>query len=386
MYWSAGALGIIATAVAAILPALVGVWQSQAGLRLDQAGFVGATELFAQVVGTGAFLWASRRWTLRTIAVAGVSLMIIGNVATALSVDFSSLILSRAIGGTGGGLIRALCMWCLAKAVSPGRAFAIYASAQVGLAAVTTAIIPYFIVAHGPRAPFLALSLVSIIGFALCPLLPRISAPSTLAHRRGAGSNPLSAICAIVALFVYFVGQSALWTYLAPIGAYQSISAAGVSAALTFLNIAGLTGALGVGALAHRVNPRVALVTLLAIELVSIVVLFNSHSSAGFIASAGAFYFSWCASVPFQFTIISQSDRSGRASAVVPAADGLGLAGGAAFAAMVLPTFGLASAGWVCATASVIGIMLYMTSASLSKRSTHIVQQPAEIDAGTLEG
>src|ERR1700678_1438769 len=106
-FWAAGALGLLATAVGAILPVLVGVWQKQAGIRVDQAGFVAATELFAQVAGTGLFLWASPRWALRVIAVASLGLMVIGNIATALSADFSSLISARAIAGAGGGIVRA---------------------------------------------------------------------------------------------------------------------------------------------------------------------------------------------------------------------------------------------------------------------------------------
>jgi predicted MFS family arabinose efflux permease len=176
----------------------------------------------------------------------------------------------------------------------------------------------------------------------------------------------MAGILAIVALFVFFAGQGALWTYLEPIGAYRSIPAAGVTQALTLLNFAGLAGALGVGAVAYRVNPRIALLLLLAMEILSIVGLFKVHSSVGFIASASLFYFSWCASFPFQFTVISQSDGSGRASAVLPAADGLGLAGGAALASVVAPMFGLESTGWICAAASVIGITLYMGSATLA--------------------
>jgi DHA1 family inner membrane transport protein len=386
-FWAAGALGLLATAVGAILPVLVGVWQKQAGLQIDQAGFVAATELFAQVAGTGLFLWASPRWTLRTIAVVGLGVMVIGNVATAVSVNFASLILARAIAGAGGGVIRALCMMCLAKAISPGRAFAVYAGAQVGLAAVTTALIPHFIDTQGVRAPFLVLTLASVLGFALCPLLPRHSPlPRSAIRHRVLGSYPMAGILAIIALFVFFAGQGALWTYLAPIGAYRSIPAAGVTQALTLLNFAGLAGALGVGVMAHRVNPRIALVTLLALEILSIVGLFHVRSSVGFIASAGVFYFSWCASFPFQFTVISQSDRSGRASAVVPAADGLGLAGGAAVAGMVLPTLGLGSAGWICAAASVVGITLYMGSATLSKMPSRWVQRPRAGDPAALEG
>jgi predicted MFS family arabinose efflux permease len=386
-FWAAGALGLLATAVAAILPVLVGVWQKQAGLQVDQAGFVAATELFAQVAGTGLFLWTSPRWTLRAIAAVGLGVMVIGNIATALSADFPSLILARAIAGAGGGVIRALCMMCLAKAISPGRAFAVYAGGQVGLAAVTTALIPHFIDTEGVRAPYLVLIVASALGFALCPLLPRTSPlPPSAIRPRGLSPYPRAAILAIVALFVFFAGQGALWTYLAPIGSYRSVPAAGVTQALTLLNFAGLAGALGVGAMAYRVNPRIALLTLLAMEILSIVGLFNVHSSVGFIASSSVFYFSWCASFPFQFTVISQSDRSGRASAVVSAADGLGLAGGAAVASMILPTSGLGSAGWICAAASIVGITLYIWSATLSKTASQSVQRPGAADAAALEG
>jgi predicted MFS family arabinose efflux permease len=386
MFWAAGALGILATAVGAILPVLVGVWQRQAGLQVDQAGFVAATELFAQVTGTGVFLWASPRWTLRTLAIAGLGVMVIGNIATAASTNFASLLAARAIGGAGGGVLRALCMMCLAKALSPGRAFAVYAGVQVGLAAVTTALIPHIISAHGTRAPFLVLTLASVFGLALCPALPRRASLSPSAIRRPAlGSYPRAAILAIIALFIFFAGQGALWTYLAPIGAYRSIPAAGVTEGLTLLNFAGLAGALGVGALAHRVNPRIALVTLLSAEILSILGLFQAHSSFGFIASAGVFYFSWCASFPFQFTVIAQSDSSGRASAVVAAADGLGLAAGAAAASAILPTLGLGSAGWICAAASVVGIVLYLWSAALSKRPSRGVQGTGAAEAA-LEG
>src|SRR5258708_475529 len=123
-FWAAGALGILATAVAAILPVLVGVWQKQAGLQVDQAGFVAATELFAQVAGTGMFLWASPRWTLRTIAVAGLCVMVVGNIATAGSVGFSSLMVARGIGGGGGRGLPPLFLVVPPPTLSPGPAVA----------------------------------------------------------------------------------------------------------------------------------------------------------------------------------------------------------------------------------------------------------------------
>jgi MFS transporter, DHA1 family, inner membrane transport protein len=363
--WAAGSLGIVATAAAAVLPVLIGVWQKQAGLAVDQAGFVAATELFAQVAGTALFLWASSRSAPRSLAIAGLAVMVLGNIATAASQNFAALLAARAAGGVGGGLLRALCMMWLAKALNPGRAFAVYAGAQVGIAAVTTALMPRLVDSHGVQAPFLGLTLVSMLGLTLCPLLPGTRIAAVTRHR-GSGFFPIAAVLAIAALFVFFLGQGALWTYLAPIGASQSVPEGGVADGLTLLNFAGLAGALGVGAIAYRLDPRIAVLTLLATEILAIVGLFHVHSSAGFIASASVFYFSWCASFPFQFTLIARSDPSGRASAAVPAADGLGLALGAAVASGLLPALGLGSAGWLCAAASITGIALYLGSAALS--------------------
>src|SRR5712675_2395116 len=121
---------------------------------------------------------------------------------TAVRLNIASLIAARGIGGAGGGVIRALCMMSLAKALSPGRAFAVYAGAQVGLAAVTTAFIPHFIESQGMRAPFLVLALASALGFALCPLLPRYSPlPPSAIRQRGLRSYPVAAVLAIIALF-----------------------------------------------------------------------------------------------------------------------------------------------------------------------------------------
>jgi len=50
--------------------------------------------------------------------------------------------------------------------------------------------------------------------------------------------------------------------------------------------IAGLIGTFGVGALAHRVRPMSALAVLSAIGLVTVLALFNTHTSTQFIVAA----------------------------------------------------------------------------------------------------
>jgi predicted MFS family arabinose efflux permease len=143
---------------------------------------------------------------------------------------------------------------------------------------------------------------------------------------------------------------------LDPVGKSRSIDPAGIIRALTLLNVAGLVGSFGVGALAHRVHPMWALAILSAIGLVSVLALFNAHTSAQFIAAACGFYFAWCASFPFQFAIIARADSTGTASAAVPAVDTLGLASGAALAGLCLPHLGVIATAWIWAAGSSIGI------------------------------
>jgi predicted MFS family arabinose efflux permease len=356
--WVAGGLGIVATVLAAVLPLLVGVWQAQFQVHADRAGYIASTELFSQVMGTGVFVLVARTWSWRKCATVGLLVMVVGNVASAASASWGSLIAARAIAGLGGGGVRALCMTCLARAASPGLAFSIYAAAQVALAASVTTFLPTFIRAVGPHQPFLALSAIAAAGLLVTPLLPTLVSNADGRRRE---RQPLSraALWAIGALFIYFVAQGALWTYLQPIGTQHSIPQPDIVRTLSLLNVAGLIGALGVGALAHRMKPFAAVLTLLGISIVSIIALSNAHEPGVFLVSACGFYFAWCASFPFQFAIISRTDGTGVASAAVPAVDGLGLACGAAVAGVCIPNFGVGVTGWICGVGSAVAVACY---------------------------
>ncbi|MEP6547142.1 MAG: MFS transporter [Gammaproteobacteria bacterium] len=358
-----GALALIATVISAVVPAFVGTWQTQYGIGADQAAFIAAAEFFAQVVGAGVFILAARRWSWRQCAVGGLLIIILGNLAAAASPHVDALVPARAVAGVGGGMLRALGMTCLARARSPGLAFALYATAQVAIAAILTAMLPTIVGVAGAQTPFMAMAAIGAAAVFSARLLPNDKAVAARWNWRDARRPRAAASFAVAALFIYFAGQGALWTFLEPIGKSQSIEQAGITRALTLLNIAGLVGSFGVGALAHKMNPVAALAALLCLGLVSVLALFNAHTSTAFIAAACGFYFAWCASFPFQFTIIARADATGTASATVPAVDTLGLASGAALAGMCLPRLGVTATGWAWAACSLIGFSCFVMAA-----------------------
>ncbi|MEP6884613.1 MAG: MFS transporter [Gammaproteobacteria bacterium] len=364
-------MALIATVISAVAPAFVGTWQTQYNIGAGQAAFVAAIEFFAQVVGAGAFILASHTWDWRRCAVGGLLVIVIGNLASAASPHIDTLIPARAVAGVGGGMLRALGMTCLARARSPGLAFALYATAQVAIAAILTAMLPTIVVVAGARAPFIAMATIAAAAIFSVQLLPTSKAATSRWDWRDMGRPPAAASWAIAALFVYFAGQGALWTFLEPIGKSQSIGPSGITRALTLLNVAGLTGSFGVGALAHKMNPISALAALLALGLLSVLALFNAHTPAVFIAAACGFYFAWCASFPFQFTIIARADATGTASAAVPAVDTLGLAAGAALAAMCLPHFGVTATGWTWLAGTLIGFSCFVMAARTRRRGAN---------------
>jgi predicted MFS family arabinose efflux permease len=255
-------------------------------------------------------------------------------------------------------------MMCLARAASPGRAFAVYATVEIAIATVVAGLLPSVIAAAGGRAPFVAIAVIAAAALLFVRVLPPFVAATGAWSWRRVTALPAAAWWATLALFLYFAGQGALWTFLEPIGKSQLIPPSGIVRALTLINVAGLVGSFGVGALAHRARPLWALCALLIIGSVSVLALFNAHTPLSFIAASCGFYFAWCASFPFQFTLIARADSSGAASAAVPAVDALGLASGAAAAGWCLPHVGVAAAGWFWAVGSIVGICCFAIAAS----------------------
>ena len=107
------------------------------------------------------------------------------------------------------------------------------------------------------------------------------------------------------------------------------------------------------------------LLVLLRTGLLSLAGIFQASTPTLFTVSICGFYFAWCASFPFQFSVIAASDPTGRASAITPAVDGLGLAAGATLAGGLLPTVGLQATGWIYAASSIIGIGCYVASKAM---------------------
>jgi MFS transporter, DHA1 family, inner membrane transport protein len=361
---AAGSLGLLATVIAAVLPVLVGAWQSELGVAADEAGYVAAAELFAQVAGTLLFLRVDRALGWRRCAAAGLVLMIVGNLGSAASSPLPALLASRLVAGTGGGAVRALAMNLLARASNPGRAFAIYASGQVALAASLTAAMPATLSSIGLKVVFGVLAVACVLGLRLVSALPAQSGDET--HIQGTRRWARAALLTLAGLFVYFVGQAAVWTYLAPLGSAEGISPKAVAATLTTINVAGLAGTLTAGLFAGRVRALSGVTALLVLTLGSVIMLFHAHVGSIFGIAACMFYFAWCLSLPLQFTLIAASDVSGRAGAAAPAVDGLGLACGAAAGGALLAHFGLAATGVLCAIGSILGIGAYAVAGRLA--------------------
>lgn len=380
---AAGSLGLTATLIAAVLPALVGAWQSELGVDAHEAGYVAAAELLAQVLGTLVFLRLDRVTGWRACAGTGLALMVAGNLACAVSGQMTTLVASRLIAGSGGGLVRALAMNCLARAKNPGQAFAIYASGQVALAALLTAAMPAILASIGLRSAFGVLAGGCAVAALLLPMLPATTLPATTLpvttergeERQPAWGLPGPAIWSLAGLFVFFIGQAAVWTYLAPLGAAQGIPGPAVGATLTVINFAGLVGTLAAAVLAGRSSALAMVSGLLIATLVSVGVLCHTHSSVSFAFAACVFYFSWCLSLPLQFALIAKSDATGRAGAAAPAIDGLGLACGAAMGGALIAHYGLAATGVLGSAASAAGIAAYVIG-SLAHRA------PASIRVG----
>lgn len=339
-------LGVVAAAFAGILPMIVGMFAEQQGFGAQAGGYIASLELAAQLCGVAVFI-VLRSLSWKGLAAAAIVLMTIGNLSSAFAPSLSVVAASRAVVGIGEGVARSLCYAMLSDALQPGRILAVYASAQMLISAAGMFAVPVLATQYGWQGPFLALAVFCASAIWVLRFMPNLGKTQTSRISSSQRFN-LRVYLGVFGIFIYFAGQGALWSYLERLGADKLIPTAVTASVLSVSMVAGLAGSLLVGVYAHRVKPMAGLSIGIILSIISIGLLIVGDTSVAYAMGVCIFNFAWTFTFPFQFELIAKADRSGRASAAIPAVDGLALAVGPFVAATLLPLAGVEITPYIC--------------------------------------
>jgi hypothetical protein len=263
------------------------------------------------------------------------------------------------VAGIGAGILRSACFLAFARANNPARAIAGLNVAQIITMVAAFATFPWLTRTLGWFGPYLALSVLGILTFASAPWWPKLgrsenTTPVSLAFGR-AGT-----VC-LIAVFLYFLAQAAVWAFAEAIGAGVGQSSSAVTSALEISAISGIAASGFAFVVSTRLSIAQSLTIGLCLTLAGLYLLTINAGFWPFAIGLGLFNFAWNATTPFEFSTAATADGSGNTAAAFSAADGLGLAAGPAIAGVMIAAHRPLTLNIFAAVCTAVSIALFIS-------------------------
>jgi MFS family permease len=341
--WAEIALAIGSVAPILGMPIIVGALQDGWGYSAAYAGYVTSVDLAGLLMGSVVTSLLGPRLDWRWYVGAALIVSAAFNVLCAAFHSMVPLCAFRFAAGFGSGATYAASLTLLSRLSEPVRAFSVLILLQVLANAIVLFVFPLLSERWGPAAIFDAIAVVLALSTAVTPLLPRRElahatrpAPCCAPRRLGPRSVPLLPALCITAVALFYVTIGSYWAYAERMGIEFGISARRVHWLLSagvFLSAGACLSARMVG---HRIGQSWALLAALVLLATTLLVHGLLPTTAMFVINLAVLQLCWNFIDIFQLGTLAVVDPSGRAAALIPAAQGAALAAGPAAAGFIL--------------------------------------------------
>ena len=229
----------------------LGVGETGAGRILS---FENGAFFVAMFLAAGPLARLSRS---RTALVGGL-LGVIANIASGFATSYDVLMATRIMGGMAFGVMAAAATASAASSAKPGRVFGVASFAMGSGINLQAFVIPYAVAPYGFAGGYFLFAgffplLLAPVAWLIFPNHP----PGERVSMRTAPNRAL-ALSAMVALFIYEIGQTGVYTFLGTIGANSGLNEIAIGQVLGWTGLVGLSGgllAIWVGGLRWRTWP-----------------------------------------------------------------------------------------------------------------------------------
>jgi predicted MFS family arabinose efflux permease len=347
------------------MPIIVGALQDGWGYTPEYAGYVTSIDLAGVLAGSVATSLMARRVDWRCYVGAALALSAAFNLLCAPFHSVVALCCLRFAAGFASGATYASSLTLLSRNAEPARGFSFLILLQVLANAIVLALFPLLNVRWGPAGIFVAIAGVLLASLAVVPLLPRRDSPAMeqlparATQHRSRFSVPLLPALCLMAVALFYVTIGSYWAYAERMGMGFGISMEEVHWLLSAGVLLSAAACLSARAVARRIGQSRALLLALAMLATTLLIHGVVPTPAMFVVTLAVLQLCWNFIDIFQLGTLAVLDPSGRAAALVPAAQGAALAAGPAAAGFVLRlgkgyTAVLLLAGFMSALAAVI--------------------------------
>lgn len=250
---------------------------------------------------------------------------------------------------------------------NPTRAFGIKLLGEVALGAALLAVIPlYLLPVFGMAGMLMGFAAVALAGSLCVPWIAR-RAPLSSTAQPSAGTAlpglPMAAVACLAALFVFTIGQSAVWSFVERRGATAGFDGAAIGAALSVAAFAGGLGSLAAAWISERLGPVTPLLVAASLHALALILFAAVSGFPAFVAAINLFMFAWLFALPYMTAAVSASDPNGRATSLVAACLAFGSMAGPGLAGQLVAGGGF---GWLYAGAAGAALAAYVAFGRLA--------------------
>ncbi len=342
LVWAEIALAIGSVAAILGMPIIVGALQDGWGYTAEYAGYVTAIDLAGLLVGSVVTSWLARRLDWRWYVGGALMLSAAFNLLCAPFHSVVPLCCFRFAAGLASGATYASSLTLLSRNSEPARAFSFLILLQVLANAVVLVLFPLLNDRWGPAAIFVAIAAVLAASLAVVPLLPgrdltgATPSPARATRYRRQLSVPLLPALCLMAVALFYVTIGSYWAYAERMGIGFGISAQQIHWLLSAGVLLSAAACLSARAVSHRIGQSRALLIALALLATTLLIHAMLPTPTMFVITLAVLQLCWNFIDIFQLGTLAVLDPSGRAAALVPAAQGAALAAGPAAAGFVL--------------------------------------------------
>jgi len=346
------------------MPVIVGALQDKWGYTAAYAGYVTSIDLAGLLLGSVVTSLMAHRVDWRWYVGGALAFSAGFNLLCTPFHGIAALCCWRFAAGLTSGATYASSLTLLSRNPEPARAFSIMILLQVLANAAVLGLFPVLNEHWGPAGIFTAIAGVLLASVAVVPWLPcrdsgAAGATPACAPARGQKWRvPLLPSLCLMAVALFYVTIGSYWAYAERMGIGFGISMQQVHWLLSAGVLLSALGCLSARAIGHRIGQSRAL--LLALGMLASTLLIHGllPTATMFVITLAVLQLCWNFIDIFQLGTLAILDPSGRAAALVPAAQGAALAAGPAAAGFVLGlgkgyTSVLLMAGFTAALAAV---------------------------------
>jgi predicted MFS family arabinose efflux permease len=323
-----------------LLPGFVQGMVEHIGFTDQQAGYIVSTEMWGMTVSAIAMMFLVSRVNWRLMFRLSLGLLMVGNFLSAFVTDYSTFQVLRFFTGMGGGAIVALCYATFALTAKADRNFGLGIMFVLVYSAAVYPLLPLVFAHVGMSGLLLFFGIFAVVGLPFVRQMPTSGEEHIETDENAVNIGASRKMLALAAMFVYFVANFIVWTYIFRIGVAAGLSEQEVANGLSFSQFLGIAGAFTAAAVGARFGRGIPLSLGILGGAIPLIFLFGTTSAIWYAVIVSIYQFAWNMTHPYLLAAMASFDPSGKMVVYATAMQFIGVSVGPALGAIAITSDG----------------------------------------------